>query len=164
MNINIYMFNDHILFSNNLNDAANQLRNIQLQKLEEERYKKLSVNLEEKINILENKLNSLIEEVDDGINLAAVYMWMHGGVPDFATGWSAADRIRFSNWWDSLSDKERRRYEEDFKSAEPGIYGSGPNDIVPGVIPLVVKQKIVSEKIGKGGAPKSEAPVPPPID
>jgi hypothetical protein len=157
------MFNDHILFSNNLNDAANQLRNIQLQKLEEERYKKLSVKLEEKINILENKLNYLIEEVDDGINLAALYMWMHGGVPDDAIGWSAADRIRFKQWWESLSDKQRRRYEEEFKSNEPFIPNSGKY-IIPGYIPPSVREKIVAEKIGKGGAPKSEAPVPPPIN
>jgi hypothetical protein len=150
------MFNDHILFSNNLNDAANQLRNIQLQKLEEEKYKQRSIKLQEKINILENKLNSLIEEVDDGINLAAVYMYMSGGVPDYATGWSAADKIRFRQWWDSLSDKQRRRYEEDFKSSEPAIF---TKHIVPGRIPLSV-----SEKIGKGGATKSEASVPPPIN
>ena len=60
MIINIYMFNDHLLFSNNINDAANQLRNIQLQQLEEERYKKLSIQLQEQVNELETFIN-LIE-------------------------------------------------------------------------------------------------------
>lgn len=60
MIINIYMFNDHLLFSNNINDAANQLRNIQLQQLEEEKYKKLSIQLQEQVNKLETFIN-LIE-------------------------------------------------------------------------------------------------------
>jgi hypothetical protein len=102
MNINIYMFNDHILFSNNLNDAANQLRNIQLQKLEEEKYKQRSIKLQEKINILENKLNYLTELKD--VNLYNIspekcLYWLSGGDKE----WRFSNNYKV-NWIDCCLD------------------------------------------------------------
>lgn len=78
MIINIYMFNDHLLFSNNINDAANQLRNIQLQQLEEEKYKKLSIQLQEQVNELETFINLIesgqyLSEADLRSRLAALF-------------------------------------------------------------------------------------------
>ena len=138
MNINIYMFNDHILFSNNLNDAANQLRNIQLQKLQEEKYKKRSIKLQEKINILENKLNYLKEE-KLRINLAAMYAHnpdYGGGDRDF-TGWTQSDHERYKQWWHSLTPSEqkqfRKQWEEDNLHME--WYPASGDYVTPGVIP-----------------------------
>ena len=111
------MFNDHILFSNNLNDAANQLRNIQLQKLEEEKYKQRSIKLQEKINILENKLNYLMELKD--VNLAAVYFDGYGTQPDDAIGWSTSDRERFREWWKGLTEQQRRQWQKEWDSSQP---------------------------------------------
>jgi exonuclease VII large subunit len=51
------MFNDHLLFSNNIIDAAHQLKNIQLQKLQEEKYKKLCEQLQQQIDQLQNLIN-----------------------------------------------------------------------------------------------------------
>lgn len=51
------MFNDHLLLSNNITDAAHQLKNIQLQKFQEEEYKKLCEQLQQQINQLENLIN-----------------------------------------------------------------------------------------------------------
>jgi len=149
MNINIYMFNDHILFSNNLNDAANQLRNIQLQKLEEEKYKQRSIKLQEKINILENKLNYLTELKD--VNLAAVYFY-NGEIPDDAVGWSTSDRERFRRWWESLTEAQRKQWLEDWKNSQPTIHSHSPTGtmpwnnysweyITPGTIPLGAQQR-----------------------
>ncbi len=130
------MFNDHILFSNNLNDAANQLRNIQLQKLEEEKYKKLSVNLEEKINILENKLNYLKEE-KMRINLAAMYYTPFLNNAD--GGWSASEKERYWKWWDSLTPQERKTIEKQMREAEP-VFHYNPQtgeSVTPGDIPQI---------------------------
>jgi len=141
------MFNDHILFSNNLNDAANQLRNIQLQKLEEERYKKLSVDLEEKINILENKLNYLTEKV-----LGRVERDILGGLGDGpGSPVSPADREAYKKWWHSLSPQEQERILRDWREKQPtytpasggGEYlhpGSIPREVLNPNIPYITQQ------------------------
>jgi len=129
MNINIYMFNDHILFSNNLNDAANQLRNIQLQKLEEEKYKQRSIKLQEKINILENKLNYLMELKD--VNLAAVYFDGYGTQPDDAIGWSTSDRERFREWWKGLTEAQRKQWQDEWNKQQGTTVYHPPTGTMP---------------------------------
>jgi hypothetical protein len=65
------MFDDHLIFSNNIIDAANQLRNIQLQKLEEEKYKQRSIKLQEQVNELEN----IIHLIESGQSLTESDWW-----------------------------------------------------------------------------------------
>lgn len=116
MNINIYMFNDHLLFSNNINDAASQLKNIQLQQLEEEKYKKISIQLQEQVRVLENKLNNLKEE-KLRINLAPVYM-PHGSY-DSTPGWNSSDKKRWKEWWENLTDEQRKQWQKEWDKSQP---------------------------------------------
>jgi len=74
------MFNDHLLFSNNINDAANQLRKIQLQQLKEERYKNLSIQLEEQVNEVKTIIHLLesgeyLSEADLRSRLASLFRY-----------------------------------------------------------------------------------------
>ena len=132
------MFNDHILFSNNLNDAANQLRNIQLQKLEEEKYKQRSIKLQEKINILEKNLNYLMEKEDGGIVLGRMERNVLGSVYDTpGSPLTYADRERHKEWWNSLSKEEKDRLLKEWKAAQPTYApaSGGGEYLFPGSIP-----------------------------
>lgn len=114
MNINIYMFNDHILFSNNLNDAANQLRNIQVQKLEEEKYKQRSIKLQEQIN----ELQTIIHDIESGKILNEAWYDIFLGRLGRAAGEEAeiAGAVRnLKKTWSQLHPDEWARFLEELK-------------------------------------------------